>query len=143
MYLPNSICTTQNTNTIPPSPDERKRLFRCTSTRKGLSVLYIPEVGTYPRKKSRISQTTSRIFFSGVSIIRFFAWQEGEFAKRTKKRGSEGIQAGRLKLEGRYSNIIQYRYRYIVRMFRFSYLVVHGEVLKEGKGKVLSVSVSV
>lgn len=43
-----------------------------------------------------------------------------------KKEGMEGIQAGRQVLKVRYSNIIQYRYRYIVRMFKFFYLVVHG-----------------
>lgn len=56
-------------------------------------------------------------FFSRVSIIRFFAWQEEE-GELQKKR--ERIQAGK------FYNIIQYRYRYIVRMFKFSYLVVHG-----------------
>lgn len=40
-----------------------------------------------------------------------------------KKR--ERIQAGRF-YKGTAGNIIQYRYRYIVRMFKFSYLVVHG-----------------
>lgn len=48
--------------------------------------------------------------------------------KEQKKRGNGrdlGRQAGRF-YKGRYSNIIQYRYRYIVRMFRFFYLVVHG-----------------
>lgn len=53
-------------------------------------------------------------------------------------------QAGRQVLKVRYSNIIQYRYRYIVRMFKFSYLVVHGAISHEGKVRYcLSVSVSV
>lgn len=118
--LPYSICTTQNTP-LPspplPSPDEKKGYFN----------VHLPEKAfpfyTYLRYvRIRVKSVAS------VSIIRFFAWQEGEgeFAKRTKKEGMKGSrQAGRF-YKGRYSNIIQYRYRYIVRMFKFSYLVVHG-----------------
>lgn len=87
-----------------------KRPFRFIHT-------YIPEVGTYPRKSVAI-----------VSIIRFFAWQEeeGEFAKRAKKEGMKGSRQAGGFYKGTGNIIIQYRYRYIVRMFKFAYLVVHG-----------------
>lgn len=107
-----------NTKHHPPSPPqtEEKGYFDVHLLKRAFPFYtYIPEVRI--RVKSLAFRNNIKDFLSGVSIIRFFAWQEEE-GELQKKR--ERIQAGK------FYNIIQYRYRYIVRMFKFSYLVVHG-----------------
>lgn len=96
-----------------PSPPRTKE--------KGYFDVHLPEKAfpfyTYiPEVRIRVKSVAI------VSIIRFFAWQEEEFAKKRKKRGNgrdPGRQAGRFYKGTGTGNIIQYRYRYIVRMFKF------------------------
>lgn len=96
-----------NTNTTPSPPRTKE---------KGYFDVHLPKKAfpfyTYIPVPVRIRVKC----VASVSIIRFFDWQEGELQKEQKKREWKGSRQA--------SNIIQYRY--IVRMFKFSYLVVHG-----------------
>lgn len=95
IYVPTGYSNLHNTkHKHPPplpSPDEKKGYFDVHLPEKAFPFYtYIPEVGTYPRKKSR------NCFYNQV----FCLAGRGICKKNKKKEGMEGIQAGRLKLEG-------------------------------------------
>lgn len=81
MYVPTGYSNLHNTKHKHPLPGQKKGYFDVHLPEKAFPFYtYIHEV------RIRVKSVAS------VSIIRFFAWQEGEFAKKKKKKeGMEGI----------------------------------------------------